>query len=342
MNKPRDIVLKTLEGRKAERTPVALVGGGMWSAYNYGATLGELSTDPLRMSDMLVDMAKRIQSDIVYAGSGYPSYPVAALGGKIKFRDIGAPDIEEPVVYNEDDLMSLDISRITSDKVINTLYEAFMTASSKIGDEYIVTMTAWAPFTLGARFTGEEAMLKALLKRPEFARRVLGFAVDLLIRFYEPLINRGLLEVILLGDPTASGDLISKKQYEEFALPYLREFTEWARRKGVHTILHICGNTTDRLELFPLADISCVSLDHKTDMRRAREVLAGRLCFAGNVDPVRILLLGSPGQVGKECLRVMEAAGTDSGFLLMPGCDIPPTVTFENIRAFMQAVKNQA
>jgi len=32
----------------------------------------------------------------------------------------------------------------------------------------------------------------------------------------------------------------------------------------------------------------------------------------------------------------LKAAGTDGGFVLMPGCDIPPTVPYENIQKFIQ------
>lgn len=334
--KPKEIILKTLMGARTERVPATLVGGGMWSSYQYGTTLKELSTDPAKMSDMLVKTAVKLRSDIVYVGSGYPNLLVTALGGRIKFREIGAPDIEGPIVHDDKDLLKLDISRLHKDKIINTLYEAFMMTRSTIGDEYVVTMTAWGPFTLGARFTGEEEMMKAVFKRPAFANRVIEFAVELLKSFYEPLLREKLLDVILLGEPTASGDMISKKFFEQFVLPHLRKFNEWAKSKDVHTILHICGDTSDRIDLFPLTGASCVSLDHKVDIRKAKELLLGRMCFAGNIDPVKVLLHGTVEHVESECLRVISEAGTDGGFMLMPGCDIPPAVPYVNIRKFIE------
>ncbi len=341
MMRPKEIVLKTLEGAKAERVPAALVGGGMWSSYQYGATLSELSTHPARMSDMLVKTALKLQSDIVYAGSGYPNLLVAALGAKIKFREIGAPDIEEPIVHEDADLLKLDLSLLHKDKVVNTLYEALIMTRAAIGDEYVVTMTAWGPFTLGARLIGEEEMMKAVFKRPAFAERVIEFAVEVLKNFYEPLLREKLLDVILLGEPTASGDLISRKLFEQFVLPHLRRFSDWAKAKDVHTILHICGDTSDRIDLFPLTGASCVSLDHKVDIRKARELLLGRICFAGNIDPVKVLLQGTAQHVESECLRVIREAGTDGGFILMPGCDIPPHVPYANLKKFIEVASER-
>ncbi len=337
--KPKEIIIKAFEGGKPERVPVTLFGGGMWSIHNYGTTFKELSTDAQKMADMLINMSGRLRCDVVYAGSGYNNFHASALGGSIKFREIGAPDLEAPLISSEEDLSKLDITALDREGVINTVKEALRIARSRIGEEYVVTMTAWGPFTLAARLVGEEPMMKATFKKPAFVEKVVDFATDLLIHLYEPLVKDGTLEVISLADPTASGDLISKKQFERFALPYLKRFTDWARSRNVHTLVHICGNTTDRLDLFPLTGASCISLDHKTDIAKAKEILHGRMCFAGNVDPVKVMLQGTVQDVEDNCKRIIEIAGTDGGFVLMPGCDIPPTVPYENIEKFVDVAR---
>lgn len=178
--------------------------------------------------------------------------------------------------------------------------------------------------------------MKATFKKPAFVEKVVDFATRLLIHLYEPVVADGTLELISLADPTASGDLISRKQFEKFAVPALKTFTDWAKSKNAHTLVHICGNTTDRLDLFPLTGASCISLDHKTDMVKAKETLHGKMCFGGNVDPVKIMLNGTVQEVETTCREIIKIAGTDGGFVLMPGCDIPPTVPYDNIKKFIQ------
>ncbi|MEJ2314929.1 MAG: uroporphyrinogen decarboxylase family protein, partial [Nitrospirota bacterium] len=112
-----------------------------------------------------------------------------------------------------------------------------------------------------------------------------------------------------------------------------------AKSKDAHTLVHICGNTTDRVELMPETGASCISLDHKTDMGKAKETLHGKMCFAGNVDPVAVMLQGTPEQVETTCKGIIEKVGTDGGFVLMPGCDIPPTVPYENIQTFIRTAR---
>jgi uroporphyrinogen decarboxylase len=306
---PKQVVLKAFDGGKPDRIPVALMGGGMWGAYHYETTLKDLSTDPAKMTDMIVSMAHKLQSDIVYVGSGYPNVLAAALGGKLKFSQVGAVDLEAPIMSSEQELQKIDISKIHTNEIIRITKKALKMTKSSIGEEYLVTLTA------------------------DFATRVL-------IHFYEPVVADGDLDVILLGDPTASGDLISKKHFETIALPYLKKFIQWARSKGIQTFLHICGDTTDRLDLYPLTGASCISLDHKTDIAKAKEVLHGQMCFAGNIDPVEIMLQGSVRDVEEACKRTIEIAGTDGGFVLMPGCDIPPTIPYENIQKFIQIARD--
>jgi uroporphyrinogen decarboxylase len=337
--KPREVILKAFEGGKADRLPATLFGAGMWSIKSWGTSFEALSKDADKMGAMLVDMSDKLQCDAVYAGSGYNNFHAAALGGKIKFREMGAPDLENHFVSSEEDLAKLRVPDLDKDETINTVKKALRQAKSKIGDTYVVTMTAWGPFTLGARLVGEEAMMKATFKKPAFVEKMVDFATGVLIHLYEPLVADGTLEVISLADPTASGDLISRKQFEKFAVPYLKKFTDWAKSKNVHTLVHICGNTTDRLDLFPLTGASCISLDHKTDIAKAKETLHGKMCFGGNVDPVKIMLNGTVQDVEHTCKEVIRAAGTDGGFVLMPGCDIPPTVPYENIRKFIQTAR---
>lgn len=336
----REIILKAFEGGKPDRVPVTLFGGGMWSIKDYGSTFKDLSLDDQKMSDMLVSMSGKLLCDVVYAGSGYNNFHASAFGGGIKFREMGAPDLEESFVSSEEDLQKLDLGKLGESDVIKTVIAALKDTKSKIGNEYVVTMTAWGPYTLGARMVGEEAMMKATFKKPDFVHKVTDFATDLLIRLYEPVVTDGTLEVISLADPTASGDLISKKQFETFALPYLKKFTDWAKSRNAHTLVHICGNTTDRLDLFPQTGASCISLDHKTDIAKAKDTLHGKMCFAGNIDPVNIMLQGSVQDVEAACTRVIETAGTEGGFVLMPGCDIPPTVPYENIQKFIQIARD--
>jgi len=335
---PRECIIKAYEGGKPERVPAALFGAGMWSIKDFGTSFEELATNPEKMSEMLVTESARLLSDIVYAGSGYNNFHAAAFGGDIKYREMGAPDLKEHLVNNPEELDKFDFDMLDAQPVVQNVTKAFHETLKRVGQEYVVTVTSWGPFTLAARFMGEEPFMKATFKNKDFVHKLCKFSTELLIHLYKPLVDSG-MAVISIADPTASGDLISKKQFKDYAIPYLKQFTDWAKSADAHTLLHICGNTTDRLDLMPDTGASCISLDHKTDIAVAKETLFGKMCFGGNVDPVAIMLQGTVDDVEKSCREIIEKAGTDGGFVLMPGCDIPPTVPYENIQKFIQVAR---
>jgi uroporphyrinogen decarboxylase len=54
------------------------------------------------------------------------------------------------------------------------------------------------------------------------------------------------------------------------------------------------------------------------------------------MNPVGVMQRESPEGVKKACEECIAAAGTEPGFLLMPGCDIPPSTPAENIKAMVE------
>jgi uroporphyrinogen decarboxylase len=82
-----------------------------------------------------------------------------------------------------------------------------------------------------------------------------------------------------------------------------------------------------------------LELDFKTDAQTARDVLAGRAAFIGNLDPTGVVAMGSTRNVEdktRELLRIF--AGTPA-FILNAGCAIPATAPPENIRAMIRVAR---
>jgi uroporphyrinogen decarboxylase len=296
-----------------------------------------MAESPEKMADIIISTSDKLKSDIVYCGSGYNNFHAAALGGEIKFRQVGPPDLAAPLVNSEEDLGKLSIEDLSEDKIVNTIWDATRIVAEEIGDNYLVTATCWGPFTLGAQIRGVEALMRDIFKNPDFAKKVVEFSAKLNFEFYKPLLEDGIIEIVSIADPTASGDLISKKHFEEFALPSLRQVTSNFKKRGIGSLVHICGNTTDKLDAIARCEATCFSMDYKVDLKKAKEVFKGNMCIAGNVDPVGALNQGTPEDVKKASIECIEKGSEGGGYVLMPGCDIPPSVPLENIRAFVQA-----
>ena len=336
---PREVVLEAFKLGVPERVPVAFFGAGVWTIFNSGNTFLSFIGEPEKYADALVKYSKILQSDIVYCGSGYNNFHAAALGGKIKIRQVGAPDLEASLINAPEDLDKMNLDKIDEDKTVATIRKATRLVAERIGEEYLVTTTSWGPFTLGAQLRGVEALMRDVFKNPEFARQVIDLAADVILKFYEPLIEERVIDTISIADPTASGDLISRKHFEALALPYLKKVTKYINSKNVNVLQHICGNTADKLDLMTDTGAMCFSLDHKVDIGAAKQALKGKICIGGNVDPVRVLNDKKPEEVRNAALECIRKAAEGGGYVLMPGCDHPPSVPLDNIKAFIGAAK---
>ena len=78
---------------------------------------------------------------------------------------------------------------------------------------------------------------------------------------------------------------------------------------------------------------------HLVDIAAAKREVGDRVCIIGNIDPVGTLLLGTPEKVLEESRRCIADAGQRGGFVLAPGCGVPPNSPPENLEAMSDAVE---
>jgi uroporphyrinogen decarboxylase len=309
------------------------MSAGAWALNSNGLSLEKaLDTAPEEVAETLRRAYVDVGSDILWAVSGYNNIVIGALGGKIKFRSKGTPDVVEAPVKKPSDVDAIDINRIKDDGRVRALLEISRLLVKKAGGENYVALTRWGPFTLAGLLYGAENLLRDIYKNPEGARHILDFTADLYLAYAGLYIDQG-VDFVLLAEPTASGDMISRAHFEGFALPVFRKVFSQLRKAGVRTALHICGNIEDRLDLLNGIGAELISVDYKVSLARCRSVFNGRTAFAGNLNPVAVLQRETPEGVARACEESIAAAGEGPGYLLMPGCDIPPSTPAENIKA---------
>ena len=59
---------------------------------------------------------------------------------------------------------------------------------------------------------------------------------------------------------------------------------------GCPSVLHCCGNTTDRLQYFAQAGFDCYTSSHMVDIQDAGQAASGKMTLAGNIDNINVLL----------------------------------------------------
>jgi len=335
----KEIIQKVIKLEQTPRLPVTLLSAGAWTLNQDGLTLEQaLAAGPERIAGTIAKTNETVGCDIVWPGSGYHNLAIRGIGGRIKFRVKGTPDVQEPALRGNWATERIPTRRVQEDEGIRVLVEAARLLSKSIGDQTVVGTSQWAPFTLGGLAYGVENLMRGIRKDKAAVHAVMEFAAELCFDYLEPFIDAG-VSMISLADPTASGDLISREQFIEFSFPYLKRVADRIRARGIWVTVHICGNTTNRLDRIPEAGAHIMSVDYKVNLSDARRILDGKIAFAGNLNPVAIMQKETVQGVAAASRDAISKAGVTGGYILMPGCDIPPSVPVENVRTMVETAR---
>jgi hypothetical protein len=131
--------------------------------------------------------------------------------------------------------------------------------------------------------------------------------------------------------------------YDEFYWPYAKEMIDIWVNRGFKVWNHWDNDHTPYLETIKtitdgLPKGKIVMDFEKTDMKKAKEVLGGTVCIAGNV-PSAMLVYGTTEEVDAYCKQLIEDCAEGGGFILEAECEVPWDSKPDNIRAMLAAVE---
>jgi MtaA/CmuA family methyltransferase len=248
-----------------------------------------------------------------------------ALGGEVDYGDLNVfPQLRRPVFRDPSDF------GIPGDFLgrgrVPVVLQAIRLLRDRYGAAVPVVSSVMGPFTLCTLCFGQEFLVWLKLE-PEKYREAMEQATTLATRYAAAQTTAG-ADIIQFGEAAASGSMISPLDYSERVAPFHRRL---AAAVAAPTVLHICGDITDRLG--PIADtgVSGISFDHRVDMNVAQK-MKGRVALVGNV-PVELLAQGSPDEV-RQCARQALRDGID---LLNAGCSLLTQTPGENLEQMVAA-----
>ncbi|HRR53824.1 MAG TPA: uroporphyrinogen decarboxylase family protein [Candidatus Methanomethylicus sp.] len=262
-----------------------------------------------------------------------------AMGSVLNIPDDAPPSVNVPAVNDlAKDIPKLRLFHPRKDGRLPIILKGTARMKEAVGGVIPVMGYVQACWRHTCMMRGTERALLDMKKNPELLKELLDIATESCIIYGESVVEAG-ADLIWVSDPTSSGDMISKKAFEEFVFPFLRRQIRAYKRMGTKVFLHICGNVNDRLEAMANTGADAISVDEKVDLAKAKSVIGNRVCIMGNISPGVTLLQKTPKDVEEESRAAMEKAMAGGGFVLAPGCIVPATVPGENIAAMVQSVK---
>ena len=185
------------------------------------------------------------------------------------------------------------------------------------------------PWTLAYHMHGVQDFLIETITDPDRVRRFLDKLKEITVRFGLAQIHAG-ADALCIADH-ATGDLVGPWTYRDYLLEVHQELTQ---RLGCPLILHICGNTLDRMGMICESGFDAFHFDSKVDAKAAVREIAGRISLIGNINNTEILLDGTRAQVAERTRYALEAGVQVIG----PECAIPLRTPLENLKEILRSV----
>ena len=243
-----------------------------------------------------------------------------AMGSKYHIRDYDVPILDSPFLKSTEMIGELQVPDPTKAGRLPVYLEAIDYLFQAKGDVLPVFAFIPCPFTTAAGLRGVEGFLMDTLLDPEAAKQILEISLEAAVKLCDECILMGALPIVV--DPLASGSVISRRTYREFALPYEERLISYLHRYDLDITLHICGDTTSFLDLIPTTGADLFSFD-KAPVGDCRKAMGEKVRLVGNLAPHDLLgssKLDVPKAVGE---IVGEGIMNPRGFVLSTGCEVP-------------------
>jgi uroporphyrinogen-III decarboxylase len=271
---------------------------------------------------------------------------------------------EKPIIEDYDDVIERGFSTILFNRKIKEVFarslddflyyefeypEIYAKAWRKFVEEYEVPLLmggrACHPLDLLQYYRGINLLTEDIFERPKKVKEMCEFLLE-----YE--MNRAMKQAMIMGAGEVPGAEIvffinggppgmSPKIFDEFFWPYAKKAIDIFVKRGFKVLCHWDNDLTPCLDT--IKDITKglpkgkVMIDfEKTDMKKAKDVLGGRVCIHGNV-PSSLLVYGTPKEVEEYSKKLIEDCAEGGGYILGTECETPWDAKRENVRAMIDA-----
>jgi len=317
---------------RVDHTPVAPLLGAHAAAL---AGLGHdrACRDAGVQAEALLHAVEAYEPDAIFTLMDLSAEPEALGAG------VASEEGQPPVVVRHLTREDLETERLEQ-RILTSRVPVFIETVSRLraalGDSVCIGALISGPLTATANAVGIADLARMLRRDREGITGLLDRLTDACVALQKSHAEAGAHAVVIL-EPVATTAILGPADLEALLLPRLQAVTEAARRLGLISILHVCGDCRRSLPLLARAGAHALSLDSPVEMTSAREIVGTRSALMGNLDVLRLLPYGRPEEVRRAVRDLI--APMQRGFILSSGCELPEQTPRANVAEMIAAAR---
>jgi uroporphyrinogen decarboxylase len=291
-----------------------------------GASYREFVQDYRKLAEGNLVCAEKYGADHVCVISD-PMREASAYGTDVVFPENGVPYARRPLIADDFDLSALErYDPLESPHTLDRVKGCEL-LRQKAGRDYPVIGWLEGCIAEAADLRGLNGLLEDLALEESYLDDLFEILFAQQKRFAKAQVDAG-ADIIGVGNAAAS--LIGPGIYRKYGLGRDKAIVDYIHSLGAKVKLHICGNITPILELLREVGPDILDIDWMVDFALAVKVFDGsKTAVSGNVDPVAVLMQGTPEYVESEVRRCVGIASPTT--CIAAGCEVPAAAPDENL-----------
>lgn len=256
------------------------------------------------------------------------------FGAQIQFNENEVPNVIGRQVSNYDEVIRLEVPEVNTARIPQYLL-ANRLAAEKMNKP--VFGGCIGPYSLAGRLFDMTEIMMAIYTEPETVLLLLDKCTRFIIQYCLAIKDSGSAGVII-AEPAAG--LLSNEDCMRYSSVFVKRIVEELQDSHFAVILHNCGNMGQCTKAMVATGAKGYHFGNKIDMLAALKECPPDVLVMGNLDPVGVFKQATAKEVYQQAYTLLQRTAAHSNFVISTGCDVPPEVPLDNIRAFYEAVKD--
>ena len=261
-----------------------------------------------------------------------------AFGAEIAFSDDAVPAVSGRLLSDVDAIYQLQVPSLSAGRIPQYL-KANLLAAKAMGTNTQRPLFAGCigPFSLAGRLYDMSDIMVLIYENPDAAHTLLDKCTQFIQKYCEALKLTG-ANGVLMAEPAAG--LLSNDDCMTFSSQYVKRIVDRVQDDDFIVVLHNCGNQGHCTKAMVATGAAAYHFGNKCQMEEVIKDVPPTALAMGNLDPVSLFKDGTPEQMRKATLDLLEKMRPYPNFVLSSGCDTPPHTPIANINAFFEALSD--
>jgi len=332
---PKERLLRVLKKQSVDRPPIICPGGMMNAAIvEIMKKTGHILPSAHHSEEHMTSLSADIHNYTAFENFGIPfcmTVEAEVLGSNINYGSLECePKIQNEAFQSVKEASFLPHGAMGKNKRVAAIVQSIYNLSKNNNDIPVIGSLT-GPLSTAASLVTPMQFLKELRREPEASHRFIDYICDHLIEYSKLMVDNG-ATVIAIADPTATGEILGPKMFQEYAVTYLNKIVDSLHEMKVPVILHICGRMEAVKKQIAMLHGDALSVDALVSLKNIKSENPNIITM-GNLSTY-LLEFGTPDKIYTQSKMLLA----DRVNIIAPACGLSTSTPLDNIKSFTNAV----